>query len=164
MADVHTSEVDIKLASVNVVLFSQIFQESTTYNKTTFLKSKHKNVEGGWKLKFIFCFMETTHKPLHIFLVKVWYNKISWTYRQVLFESLFVWQAVKYGDNEKFWAFAGTEVAPSCEEFWNVQFHIFAYYLTCYVMYRGYADYLFFRGTLCIQTKCYAFRLVECSG
>jgi hypothetical protein len=27
---------------------------------------KNVNVEGGWKLKFVFCFMETTHEPLHL--------------------------------------------------------------------------------------------------
>jgi hypothetical protein len=38
-------------------------------------------------LKFIVCFAETTHEPLH--LDELWYSKRSWTYLQVLIESLF---------------------------------------------------------------------------
>jgi hypothetical protein len=31
---------------------------------------KNMNVEGGWKLKFIFCFNDKTHKQLHLQLDK----------------------------------------------------------------------------------------------
>jgi hypothetical protein len=29
-------------------------------------KTKNTNVEGGWKLKPVFCFMETIYEPLHL--------------------------------------------------------------------------------------------------
>jgi hypothetical protein len=30
------------------------------------MKKQNTNVEGGKKLKLIFCFMEETHEPLHL--------------------------------------------------------------------------------------------------
>jgi hypothetical protein len=51
-------------------------------------KPKNMNVEGGWKLKLTFCFTETTHESLD---KRSLYNKRSWTYLSVPFESLFLW-------------------------------------------------------------------------
>jgi hypothetical protein len=44
------------------------------------------NVEDDRKLKFIFCFTETTHEPLHL---DEWYNKRLRTYLTVSLELLF---------------------------------------------------------------------------
>jgi hypothetical protein len=33
-------------------------------------KTKDTNMEGGWNFKFMFCFMETIHEPLHLLLYK----------------------------------------------------------------------------------------------
>jgi hypothetical protein len=59
--------VNTKLASVNSgpwnVVSWQILKVLTTFKKTTFVKNENKtNMEAGWKLQFIFCFMETTHE------------------------------------------------------------------------------------------------------
>jgi hypothetical protein len=44
-----------------------IFKGWTTFNKTIFMKNKRVwTREGGWKLKFIFCFVETAHELFHL--------------------------------------------------------------------------------------------------
>jgi hypothetical protein len=89
MTNVETSEVDAKPAPVNVrplnVCWS-IFKGWTSLSETTYVKINDKGVEGGWMLKFIFCFIDTTHELFHL-ENKVWYEKISSACLQVLFES-----------------------------------------------------------------------------
>jgi hypothetical protein len=59
MAKVQISEVDSKLAEVNMgpghSATWQIFEGWTTVYSAIFCEKP--NVEGGWILKFIFCFM-----------------------------------------------------------------------------------------------------------
>jgi hypothetical protein len=59
MANVQTSEVDAKFAPVDMGLWNlerwYVFERRTDFNY-----EKHK-VEGDWKLKFIYPFMEITH-------------------------------------------------------------------------------------------------------
>jgi hypothetical protein len=64
-----------------------IFKGCTTSNKTTLWKSKIKNVEGGWKLKPVFCFMEkTTHKLLYYSQINdIQHSTRSQAYLEVLF-------------------------------------------------------------------------------
>jgi hypothetical protein len=70
MVDVQTSEMDAKLAPVNVGPWNyvcwHIFKGWPTFYEAIFVKNRKYNVEGSWKLKFIFCFMETNHKLLHL--------------------------------------------------------------------------------------------------
>jgi hypothetical protein len=50
------------------------------------LKPKITNVEGSWKLKFIFCFKETNSWNTALKSHEVWYTKRAWAYQQVLFQ------------------------------------------------------------------------------
>jgi hypothetical protein len=65
---VHTSEVDYTSQRGTVELCMLIDLERVdNFNLTIFVKEKKTTiVEGGWKLKCIFCFVETTHEPLHL--------------------------------------------------------------------------------------------------
>jgi hypothetical protein len=55
--------------------------------------TKNTNMEVSWKLKFIFCFMETIHVLLHLDKWS-WYSKRPQTYLQVPTEHYFIWQSV----------------------------------------------------------------------
>jgi hypothetical protein len=67
--DVHVSEMGANLAPLSVspwhLVCSYVLKGWRTSNKP-FLKRKNTSVESGWKLKLIFCFMETTHRPLYL--------------------------------------------------------------------------------------------------
>jgi hypothetical protein len=75
MADVQTSEVDEKLAPLNVGPYNfaywQIFQWWTTCKRRE--ETKYTNVMACLKLKFILYCMKTTHKLLHF----VWQMKFG---------------------------------------------------------------------------------------
>jgi hypothetical protein len=76
-------------------------------NNNNKIKIKN-NVEAGWKLKFIFCFMETTHELLNLWQMK--FGKIhdhGNTYKCYLNHYLLD-EAFKYGDGAKFWGYAAT--------------------------------------------------------
>jgi hypothetical protein len=71
----------------------------TTFNKTIFVKEKNSNVEGHWKFKFVFCFVETTHELVYLgkwSLVKLKIMDISTSF--ILIIVLF-YKAFKYGDS-----------------------------------------------------------------
>jgi hypothetical protein len=70
MADVETSEVDEKIAPLNMgtcnFVYWQIFTGRTPFSKTGFLmKQKHES-GARLKLKMYILFMETTHEPLRL--------------------------------------------------------------------------------------------------
>jgi hypothetical protein len=92
-------------------------------------KTKNTNMAAVWMLKFIVCFVETTHEPLH--LDKWTLDKSSRTYLCfiwiiVLFDAVF-----KYDDGAKFRGYVGINAEPLCVEFCNfVQSYVFVNYLT----------------------------------
>jgi hypothetical protein len=45
--------------------------------RTLLRKTKNTNMVGGWKLKFTFDFMNTTHEPLHL-------DELSFIQRKVM--------------------------------------------------------------------------------
>jgi hypothetical protein len=65
MVEFWTTEVDAKLAQVNVEPYNflrwQTFWGWTTFNKTTFARIQKYEHGGRWMPKFMFYFMETTH-------------------------------------------------------------------------------------------------------
>jgi hypothetical protein len=64
---------------------------------------KNTNEVGGWKLKFVFCFTETTHEPFY--LLDKW-RLVEW--KIVDIPTSFVWiivlfnEVFQYGDGAKF--------------------------------------------------------------
>jgi hypothetical protein len=71
--------------------------------------NENMNMEGVWKLQFIFSFMHTTHKPLQ-FVRKMKFKTVKYhghTYKFIWIIILFD-EASKYGDFEKFWGYVGT--------------------------------------------------------
>jgi hypothetical protein len=41
-------------------------EDKQLFNQITFVKNKNTNMDGGWYLKFTFCYMETTHEPMDL--------------------------------------------------------------------------------------------------
>jgi hypothetical protein len=84
-----------------------------------------------WMLKFIVCFVETTHEPLYLDKWTLVYGEImdittSFIWVIILFDAVF-----KNGDGAKFWGYFGINAEPLCVELCNfVQCHIFVNYLT----------------------------------
>jgi hypothetical protein len=67
MADVQTPEVDAKVARASETVWNDT---SSKDEQDHFYGEKNTNVEGGWNLKFVFCFIETTREPLYLQLGK----------------------------------------------------------------------------------------------
>jgi hypothetical protein len=82
-------------------------------------------------LKFIVCFVETTHEPLHFWQMNfVWWEIIvittSFIWIVILFDAVF-----KYDDGAEFWGYVGINAEPLCVELCNfVQCLTFVNYLT----------------------------------
>jgi hypothetical protein len=101
-------QVDVKLAAVNVGPwhFGCRFKWWAIFNRIAFCEKKYYT--GCWKLKFIFCFMETSHEPVHLG---------DWSFVQWRIMSLptgFIWiiilfdEALKCGDCATFWGYSRT--------------------------------------------------------
>jgi hypothetical protein len=75
MAEVQTCEVGVKFASGNVgpwyFVCLWIIKRSTS-NEAVFVKKQNSaDVEGGWKLTLLLCFMEKTHEIFHFLLDEI---------------------------------------------------------------------------------------------
>jgi hypothetical protein len=72
---------------------------------------------GGWKLKFIFYILNTTHEPLYL-------DKWSFVWWKIMdIPTTFIWiviffdGAFEYGGRSKFWGYIGPNAEPLCVEF-----------------------------------------------
>jgi hypothetical protein len=70
-------------------------------------KTKSTNMAASWMLKFIVCFVEITHEPLHLdkwtwVLWKIMDIPTSFIWIIILFETIF-----KCDDGAKFWGYVG---------------------------------------------------------
>jgi hypothetical protein len=88
---------------------------------------------GGWKLNFMFRFVEVTHESLHLDKLSFVRQKIIEIPTNFICVLVLFDEGFKYDNDEKFWGYVGTGVEPLCVQFCNlVQCLIFTNYLTCY--------------------------------
>jgi len=80
---------------------------------------KSVNVEGGWKLKFIFCFMETAHTPLYLDKWSLIQYKILDVPTSFMWIITLVPKAFKQGNFVKFWGYVGTNTETLRVDFCN---------------------------------------------
>jgi hypothetical protein len=122
MVDIQTSEVDSKLAPLNVGPWNFVFsspEDEQLLIRPFLWKTKNTNMAGNGKLKFKFNFMERTHEPLH--LVK--WNFVHW--KIVDIPTSFIWiiiffdRALEYGNSLKLWDYVGTNAELLCVESCN---------------------------------------------
>jgi hypothetical protein len=88
---------------------------------------------GGWVFKYVFYFMERTHKLLHLY--EFLYIEWSWTWG---LPTIFIWIIIvfagdfEYGGVSTFWGYVGTNTELLCVEFCNfVQCNMFVI-VCCY--------------------------------
>jgi hypothetical protein len=80
---------------------------------------KNRNVEVGWKLQFIFCFMEITHKPLHLEKWSLVQKTIMDTPMSFISIIILCNKVCKYGYGANFWGYVEKNAKPLCVEFCN---------------------------------------------
>jgi hypothetical protein len=69
---------------------------------------------GGWKLRYISYFMETTHEAMY----SVKWSLVHWNIMYITTSSvliiMFFDEAFKHGDGAKFWGYVGKNAQPLC--------------------------------------------------
>jgi hypothetical protein len=101
--------------------------------RTFLLKTKNTSMAGGWKLKFTFYVMETTHERLQL---NKW-SCVLWTITNICkaFISIIIFFDGAFGCSgiSKFWVYAWTNAEIHCVTLCNFGLcHIFVSYLSSY--------------------------------
>jgi hypothetical protein len=130
MQNLHQSTWDHKM------LYTNIFRGWTSCNKITFAIIQNMNMAFGWKLKFTFYFMDSTHEPLHL---DKW-SLVHWKVMDI--PTRFIRIVIFLTELLNMAAFRNCEVLCwdklHCVECCNfVKCHIFVSYLSCYCFIKG---------------------------
>jgi hypothetical protein len=122
MADVQTSEVIFKICTsqrgtLKFCMLTDLHRKGNFHSNHFLWKKKQR----GWrlKLKFIFCFTNTTHEPSHLeqrsfVLYKIVNIPTGFTRTISFFDETFI-----YGDCAKFWHYVRTNAESLSVEFCN---------------------------------------------
>jgi hypothetical protein len=118
IADVQTDEMDAKLVTFNVGLWTS---KDEKHLIRYFAKNKkyHHGIRLKVKIDRLFCFLITTREPLNIDIRSLVQQKI------MDISTSFIWvvglfhKVSKYGDGGTCWGFDGTNAEPLCAEFCN---------------------------------------------
>jgi hypothetical protein len=120
------------------IVFSQIFRDEQILMRLFLQKTKDRNMAGDWCLKSSFCFMETTHEPLHLVKLNFVYWKIMNIPTSFIRTIIFFDGAFESGIISKLWGYVGTSAKLPCVEFCNfVHRHIFVSHLSYYCFFKG---------------------------
>jgi hypothetical protein len=96
--------------NTEILYYDRSLKDEQLLTKPFLWKTKNTNVEGGWNLKFIFCFMETTHE----------HTSFIWII-------IFFYEAFKYSNGVKFWDYIAINAEPLCR---ILQCHVLVKYIS----------------------------------
>jgi hypothetical protein len=75
------------------------------------MKNKKSKLDGSWKVKFIFYFMQKT-QPLHLDILST--VKDCGHIYEIYMNNFLFDKAFNYGDGTKFYGYVGTNSEPLC--------------------------------------------------